>query len=252
MEDNLKNNNLGATYFDDIYSKYISNDLTIKEVDFVISQIPSDGSILDLGCGTGRHLIEITKKGVDITGVDIAQNMVEVVKKKYPPAKVFVVNVYKDKIDGKFNLIILFWNSVMEIARTNEDLHKLVEILQSLLTKSGKILMVNLYNESLPVTDGLDFSEIIDGKNQKYRLTWRLKKLFAETNTTVCEEKIELIDKNGETIREIVTNIEQKWWRKKELEKIAKEFDMEFKEYFVDGSDYHYYMFENRSSQSTA
>lgn len=37
--------------------------------------------VLDLGCGTGRHIINFVKKGFEIYGIDIAEEGIEITKK---------------------------------------------------------------------------------------------------------------------------------------------------------------------------
>ncbi len=46
---------------------------TIQEVNFIEEEIEYDKSktILDIGCGTGRHAIELAKRGYKVTGIDL-------------------------------------------------------------------------------------------------------------------------------------------------------------------------------------
>ena len=47
---------------------------TVREVDFLLEELelPPGASILDVGCGTGRHSIELAKRGYTLTGVDLS------------------------------------------------------------------------------------------------------------------------------------------------------------------------------------
>lgn len=50
---------------------------TVREVDFLIDELrlPPGGSVLDVGCGTGRHAIELAKRGCAVTGVELSAEM---------------------------------------------------------------------------------------------------------------------------------------------------------------------------------
>jgi SAM-dependent methyltransferase len=64
-------------------SPYLSHPLltperTVKEVDFVLSQLdlPPGARVLDVGCGPGRHTVELARRGYDVVGVDPAPAMI--------------------------------------------------------------------------------------------------------------------------------------------------------------------------------
>lgn len=50
---------------------------TNQEVEFIIKELDLaiGSSILDIGCGAGRHAIELTKFGYSVTGIDISRKM---------------------------------------------------------------------------------------------------------------------------------------------------------------------------------
>ena len=57
---------------------------TVAEVDFFLSLFPiAPGSrILDVGCGTGRHSIELASRGYRVTGLDQSSGMLAVAQQK--------------------------------------------------------------------------------------------------------------------------------------------------------------------------
>ena len=56
---------------------------TLGEVDFIEKEINHDKNckILDVGCGTGRHAIELTRRGYLVTCVDLSESMLEKAQK---------------------------------------------------------------------------------------------------------------------------------------------------------------------------
>jgi ubiquinone/menaquinone biosynthesis C-methylase UbiE len=57
---------------------------TTGECDFIEAEIEynKNARILDIGCGTGRHSIELTKRGYRVTGIDLSDSMLKRAKEK--------------------------------------------------------------------------------------------------------------------------------------------------------------------------
>lgn len=77
---------------------------TEREVDFFLGLYPiTPGSrILDVGCGTGRHAVELAKRGYRVTGLDISEGMLQVARRKAEAAGVSVDFVHTDATDFAF------------------------------------------------------------------------------------------------------------------------------------------------------
>ncbi len=50
---------------------------TVAEVEFLLDllRLPPGSSVLDVGCGTGRHAVEFAKRGFSVTGLDLSSGM---------------------------------------------------------------------------------------------------------------------------------------------------------------------------------
>ncbi|NDJ53218.1 MAG: class I SAM-dependent methyltransferase [Chloroflexi bacterium] len=69
-------------FFDQHADKYMDEPFvtgTLAEVDFLIEhlKLTSDQRILDMGCGTGRHALELARRGYQVTGVDLSDGMLD-------------------------------------------------------------------------------------------------------------------------------------------------------------------------------
>src|SRR5207244_109871 len=66
------------------YLKYGFTKGTVGEVDFIIDllNLPTGARILDVGCGTGRHSLELARRGYRPFGVDISSGFIEVARER--------------------------------------------------------------------------------------------------------------------------------------------------------------------------
>jgi SAM-dependent methyltransferase len=83
-------------FFDD-NSPFLSHPLltaarTMQEVNFLLSQLdlPAGAHILDVGCGFGRHSIELAQRGFDVLGLDPAAAMIAAANQRARQAGVAV------------------------------------------------------------------------------------------------------------------------------------------------------------------
>jgi SAM-dependent methyltransferase len=84
----------GSEIYDDFYADIydylvynrIKNDFEVGEI-INASGPTSESIVLDIGCGTGEHVNELGKKGIEVIGVDKSQAMIAKAMNKYPNHK---------------------------------------------------------------------------------------------------------------------------------------------------------------------
>src|SRR5262249_30505555 len=55
---------------------------TVQEVDFLVDALAlgKGDRVLDAGCGPGRHAIELARRGIHVTGIDVSPEFLEIAR----------------------------------------------------------------------------------------------------------------------------------------------------------------------------
>lgn len=93
--------NTWQKFFDEHAQVYDENEFTkntLAEVDFLIEELSLrvGDAILDVGCGTGRHSIELARRGYAVTGIDLSSGMLAKAAQEAEAAGVSVTWVHAD------------------------------------------------------------------------------------------------------------------------------------------------------------
>lgn len=81
-----------ADHMGEAYLRYSFTRGTRQEVDFLISAlgIEPGQSILDVGCGPGRHANELAARGFEVTGVDVSETFIATARRFGSPSTRFM------------------------------------------------------------------------------------------------------------------------------------------------------------------
>ncbi len=202
-------NDATAAYYD-ITSGYFKNEQVLKEeINLITLELEAHKSILDIGCGTGRHLLPLLEKGYTTTGIDSSKAMLKLLKNKNPSVTTVLTDFYDFQPDQKYDLCILFWNAFNEIALNDNQAKLFFNKCQKLLNDNGKFI-INIDNaENVAVAD-LKFSFIIN-QPEKIEYYWEVSYYDEANNTTISTETIITLKEK------LSTQIAQKWWYANEL-----------------------------------
>ena len=124
---------------------------TIGECDFIEKEIGfnKDLKILDIGCGTGRHSIELAKRGYYVTGIDLSDSMLQKAKENAKKKNVRVVFEKQDArslpYKSEFDLALMICEGAFPLMETDEMNFKILEnASNSLKTKYSKLIFTTL------------------------------------------------------------------------------------------------------------
>ncbi|MCG2614188.1 class I SAM-dependent methyltransferase [Terrimonas sp. NA20] len=132
-------------YYKDIWKAIIPEQLTLKEVQFLIDHfqlIPGD-RVLDMMCGYGRHSLALAERGVEVTAVDNLPDYINEIRAKVEesslPLQAFQQSVLDYRPAGKYKLIICMGNSLNFF--NAEETQKLLNNWAGALEDGGHILI---------------------------------------------------------------------------------------------------------------
>ena len=123
---------------------------TAGECDFIEGEIARDKSlkIIDIGCGTGRHAIELTKRGYTVTGVDLSENQITRAREKAQEAGVTIDFQIQDArnlpFDGEFDLAIMLCEGGFSLMETDEMNFEILKNATKALKSKGKFIFTTL------------------------------------------------------------------------------------------------------------
>ena len=79
-------NNVFNSYYSKFYDQIYSKKNYIEEVKFLnsifLKNKKHNPKIIDIGCGTGQHLLQLLKLGHNVTGVDKSGDMINLARLK--------------------------------------------------------------------------------------------------------------------------------------------------------------------------
>ena len=139
--------------FDDYAETYDRESFTAGtsgEVDFIESEIGAVKAtrILDIACGTGRHSIELARRGYQVTGVDLSESQLARARKKADEAGVAVEFLRMDAAElpfrNTYGLALMLCEGAFPLMETDEKNFRILQSASAALEPGGKLICTTL------------------------------------------------------------------------------------------------------------
>ncbi len=123
---------------------------TIGECNFIEEEINYNkrSKILDLGCGTGRHSIELAKRGYQITGIDLSESQLNRAKELADKEKLNIDFQIQDArtltFQNEFDLVIMLCEGAFPLMETDEMNFRILQNATKALKENGKLIFTTL------------------------------------------------------------------------------------------------------------
>lgn len=136
-----------AAYYDLFYEDKLYEDEAAFVARLIHEHAPRAGTILELGCGTGRHALALARQGFGLTGIDLSPGMIDRAKARLRDARLppgsrvsfGVGDARTARFDQTFDAVASLFH-VMSYQVTNDDLAGTIRTATSHLTAGGVFL----------------------------------------------------------------------------------------------------------------
>ena len=170
---------------------------TIGECDFIEKEINYNRSlkIVDVGCGTGRHAIELSKRGYRVTGIDLSESQLERAREK---ARAQNLQIDFQKHDARqlpfvneYDLAIMLCEGAFPLMETDEMNYEILRGVARSLKGNGKLIFTTL-NGLFPLFNSVE--EFCASTTEEGNATYRKNNFdlmtFRDFNTTTVEDDL--------------------------------------------------------------
>ena len=186
--------NYGVQYDHEVFTQG-----TVGECDFIEKEIDfnTDIKILDIGCGTGRHTIELVKRGYDVVGIDLSDSLLKRAQKKAAEQNLQIQFERHDAralpFRNQFDLAMMLCEGAFPLMETDEMNYQILQNAATALKPKGKLIFTTL-NGLFPLFHSVkDFLTSVakEGNATSHKHSFDLM-TFRDHNT------IQIVDDSGE------------------------------------------------------
>lgn len=175
------------------------------------------GEILDVGCGTGRVMVHLARKGHRVSGIesdgamlDRLEGKLELLPQLREHISIVLDNVLTYEYERRFSLILLSYNALMHFHRQTEQIALLQRLRQCLL-EAGRLL-IDLPNPgpvfASPDTDALTLERtFLEPETGHMVMLQSISYLDRSTQMLQLEWVYDVIDGDGSVKRLIVPHL---------------------------------------------
>jgi SAM-dependent methyltransferase len=222
----------------DAYSAYY--DLLYKEKDYageveyilslLANQGVTEGKILELGCGTGKHAEQFAQKGFSVHGVDLSPSMVSEAERRKPVDLSdhlnFEVGDLRTTQIGKIFDVVISLFHVVSYQTTNEDLEEMFATASNHLREGGIFIFDFWYGPAV-----LSDRPVVRVKRMSNELinVLRIAEPVMDPNENIVEVNYTMIvtDQNESKIAEIEEKHNMRYLFLPEIQGFLKNTQME-------------------------
>lgn len=230
---------LWAEIYDSVYS-YVQEDIPF----YVKEAVAAGGPVLELGCGTGRIAIPLAKAGVDVTGIDFSQAMLDVAQRKVlnsgsPSGSVNLVHadMIDFSLDEKFNLVIIPFRGFLSLLSVQDEVDALFNIKRHLAPGGKLIFNIFVPDFNMLVQDGdvpYHFRDVTNPSTGERFILWLQNSFDADSQVMDIRTIIERLDDSGAVTQKLYRDFQLRYIFRWEMHHLLRMCGYEILELYGD------------------
>lgn len=177
------------------YDKESFTQGTSGECDFIETELSFNKSlsILDVGCGTGRHSIELTQRGYSVTGIDLSESQLALANRKAAERNMKIDFQLQDArkltFRNEFDVAIMLCEGGFPLMETDEMNFEILKSVTGSIKEHGKFIFTTL-NGLFPLYNSVEefCASATDEGNATYRNNSFDLMTFRDHNITEVED----------------------------------------------------------------
>lgn len=222
------------------YSKYY--DLLYRDKDYnaevaYIDEIirkykQGNASLLDIGCGTGKHASIFADKGYEVHGVDISETMINIAKENYGQKAMFSNQDMRFlDLNKKFDVITSLFH-VMSYQTDNDSVRSCFKSVNSHLNNDGIFIFDCWYGPG--VVNDLPSVRVKRMSDEQYDIV-RIAEPVIHWNESVIDVNFDILikEKRSSVLTQIQEKHPMRYFFKNEVALFAQEFGFKIVDFFA-------------------
>jgi len=111
-----------AAMYDEYMADLANPTVLAPTIDYLV-ELAAAGAALEFAIGTGRVAVPLRGRGVDVSGIELSQPMIDVLRTKASPDEIPVVrgDMATTRVEGDFSLVYLLFNTISNLRTQAEQ-----------------------------------------------------------------------------------------------------------------------------------
>jgi ubiquinone/menaquinone biosynthesis C-methylase UbiE len=128
-----------AGFYDALYS-FKDYGAAVRDLRALLDEVAPDAtSLLDVACGTGRHL-ELLRERYEVEGLDINPKLLDVARERCPGVRFHLADMAEFELGRRFDVVTCLFSSIAYV-RTPDRLRSTVRSMRNHLNPGGVVLV---------------------------------------------------------------------------------------------------------------